>query len=72
MDAKILDWEMKFLTAAPMATQEAKKLIHQVVKAPKISEDFTCQMIAQKRTSLEGQEGMTALLNKQKPSWIKS
>jgi methylglutaconyl-CoA hydratase len=60
-----------FLLAGPEASKEAKKLIRGVMKNLKESEDFTCSMISNRRVSDEGQEGMRALLHKDKPSWVK-
>jgi methylglutaconyl-CoA hydratase len=64
-----------FLKAAPLATSMAKELVFKVVeKAYKNTasevESYTCKVIAEKRISPEGQEGMNSLLNKNKPSWI--
>lgn len=71
LDEKVNDWKKKFLASGPQASKEAKKLIRSVVNNLKLSEDFTCQMIAQRRISPEGQEGMRALLEKDKPAWMK-
>lgn len=71
LDARIHELEKRFLSAGPEAAREAKKLIRSVVKNLKASEDLTCQMISERRISTEGQEGMRALLEKDKPSWIK-
>jgi methylglutaconyl-CoA hydratase len=61
----------KFLAAGPEAAKEAKRLVRGVMKNLKGSEDFACQMITDRRVSAEGQEGMRALLEKDKPSWMK-
>jgi methylglutaconyl-CoA hydratase len=71
LDVKIEDVKKRFLAAGPQAAKEAKKLIKQVMKSLKTSEDFTCQMISERRISAEGQEGMRALLEKDKPEWMK-
>jgi methylglutaconyl-CoA hydratase len=71
MDTKIEEVKKKFLAAGPEAAREAKKLIRGVIKNLKTSEDFACQMITERRVSTEGQEGMRALLSKDKPSWMK-
>lgn len=71
LDAKIEDVKKRFLAAGPQAAREAKKLIKGVMKNLKDSEDFTCGMIAKRRVSAEGQEGMRALLEKDKPNWMK-
>lgn len=71
LDARTQEIEKRFLAAGPEAAKEAKKLVRGVVKNLKGSEDFTCQMIADRRVSAEGQEGMRALLEKDKPAWMK-
>lgn len=71
LDARIHEIEKRFLAAGPEATREAKKLVRSVMKNLKGSEDLTCQMISERRISSEGQEGMRALLEKDKPAWMK-
>ena len=71
LDARIMEIEKRFLAAGPEAAREAKKLVRGVVKNLKGSEDYTCQMISERRISTEGQEGMRALLEKDKPEWMK-
>ena len=61
----------KFLAAGPIAAKEAKKLVRNVMGNLKNSEDYTCNMITERRVSAEGQEGMRALLEKDKPAWMK-
>ena len=71
LDAKVEELKKRFLAAGPVAAKEAKKLVRGVVKNLKASEDFTCNMITERRISEEGQEGMRALLEKDKPAWMK-
>jgi methylglutaconyl-CoA hydratase len=71
LDAKVEEVKKRFLAAGPIATKEAKRLVREVVKSLKNSEDYTCQMISERRISEEGQEGMRALLEKDKPQWMK-
>lgn len=71
LDSKIEEIKKRFLAAGPVAAKEAKKLIRGVMKNLKASEDFTCNMITERRVSAEGQEGMRALLEKDKPAWMK-
>lgn len=71
IDLKMEEYKKKFLAAGPEAAREAKKLIRGVMKNLKACEDFTCQMISERRISAEGQEGMRALLSKDKPAWMK-
>jgi methylglutaconyl-CoA hydratase len=72
LDQRVEEVKTSFLSAGPEAAREAKRLIRGVVKNLKASEDFTCQMITERRVSAEGQEGMRALLEKDKPTWIKA
>lgn len=71
LDAKIEEIKKKFLAAGPIAAKEAKKLVRSVMNNLKNSEDYTCNMITERRVSAEGQEGMRALLEKDKPAWMK-
>lgn len=71
LDSRISELERRFLAAGPEAAREAKKLVKGVIKNLKGSEDLTCQMISERRISPEGQEGMRALLAKDKPAWVK-
>lgn len=65
----------RFLRAAPGAQRSAKSLISNVLKLNNSSykemSDYTCKTIAKRRVSDEGQEGMSALLEKRKPNWSK-
>jgi methylglutaconyl-CoA hydratase len=61
------------LLAAPKASSLAKDLIQNILTLGKEEHElFTCTAIAKQRISKEGQEGMKALLNKEKPSWVKN
>lgn len=71
LDIKVEEAVKKFLAAGPEAAKEAKRLVRGVMKNLKASEDFACNMITERRVSAEGQEGMRALLSKDKPSWMK-
>ena len=62
----------KFLLAGPIASRSAKRLIKNVMSKEKDKlMDYTCEEIAKIRISTEGQDGMKALLNKEKASWLK-
>ncbi len=63
----------KLLRAAPGAQTEAKELIRSI-KFKAVSETVlrdTAERIAKRRASAEGKEGITAFLEKRKPSWLK-
>lgn len=62
----------EFKKAGPKAAREAKLLIRGVLERRGDTEkqiDFTCETIARLRASDEGQEGMSALLEKRRPNW---
>lgn len=60
----------EFLRAAPQASRSAKVLIKKVVLNNETSqEDYLCNLISNLRVSQEGQEGMSALLEKRTPNW---
>lgn len=57
--------------ASPEAAKKAKILLRGLnSKDMKELSYFTCDAIAKSRNSPEGQEGMSALLEKRKPNWI--
>lgn len=64
----------EFLSAGPTASAFAKTLITEVMRLggrPSIAaSSFTTEFIAKVRIANEGQEGMTALLEKRKPEWV--
>ncbi len=71
LDADLEKIVADFLLAGPSAAVRAKELVNRVVRAETIEDarDFTCEMIAKARAGIEGQEGMSALLEKRKASW---
>ena len=59
-------------TSGPEAVLECKKLIRFVAaSAPDESVPYTIEAIAQRRVSEEGQQGMTAFLEKKKAPWAR-
>lgn len=62
----------EYLAAAPEASVMAKKLIEEVMSRNSIEEaqHYTCELISKVRAGKEGQEGMSALLEKRKASWL--
>lgn len=64
-----------WLRPGPQAQREVKKLLNalrrrQEGESLERVEDLTCRAISRVRISTEGQEGMTALLEKRAPNWI--
>ena len=59
-------------SSAPGAMTNCKELIFNITKSNNFNEtlDYTARMIADARASKEGQEGMSAFLEKRKPNWI--
>jgi methylglutaconyl-CoA hydratase len=62
------------LKAGPIATATAKKLVRRVAAETNRSQldSDNAALIAQLRVSPEGQEGLTAFLDKRKPAWTNS
>jgi methylglutaconyl-CoA hydratase len=70
--AKGEDYVNQILAAAPEAIIESKKLISDVSNRP-INQDLIenlAQRIANRRSSAEGKEGVTAFLTRRKPGWV--
>ncbi len=59
-------------TSAPEAIGAAKKLIEQVTGlGPEEAMPLTVRTIAERRASAEAREGLSAFLEKRRPSWVK-
>lgn len=71
IDEKLDRVVMSFLQAGPQAAREAKELIFRLKVSQEV-EDETCRKISKIRIGAEGQEGMRALLAKDKPQWVKA
>lgn len=70
LDAKVQERIEQLLQAAPGAIAAAKNLIRTVAYQPKTTmRENTATLIAQRRASEEGREGMSAFLEKRKPGW---
>lgn len=59
-------------TSGPKAMTHCKNLIYDISNKLTLQEaiDYTAKMIAEIRSSDEGQEGMAAFLEKRKPNWV--
>ncbi len=70
LDALVAQRVHEYLQAAPGAQAAAKKLIEQVAGQSKTTmRAYTSELIAQRRASAEGREGMSAFLEKRPPFW---
>ncbi|MFC2150338.1 enoyl-CoA hydratase/isomerase family protein [Calditrichota bacterium] len=71
LDAKVNAMLNQFLSSGPEAVATAKKLVKESpAMTPEQYIEYTARMIAELRTSPEGQEGLRAFLEKRKPNWI--
>ncbi|MFP5458052.1 MAG: enoyl-CoA hydratase-related protein [Bacteriovoracia bacterium] len=71
LDETLEALKKSFLLAGPYAAREAKSLVFRVRVSQDV-EDETCRRISKIRIGSEGQEGMRALLEKEKPNWVKA
>ena len=70
LDDKVQERVGQLLLGAPGAQTAVKELIRTVSHQPKEAvRDYTAALIARLRASEEGQEGMSAFLEKRKPFW---
>jgi methylglutaconyl-CoA hydratase len=70
LDERVQERIGQLLLGAPGAQITAKELVRTVADRPKASvREFTAELIARRRVSAEGQEGMSSFLEKHKPSW---
>ena len=70
LDRTVDELVREVLEAAPGAVATAKRLIPQVAgRPPRDVAELTAATIAAQRVSQEGQEGLTAFLEKRRPNW---
>ena len=70
LDVKVSERIAHLLLAAPKAQTVAKELIRNVDGKPTHSvREYTTSLIAQRRASDEGREGMGSFLEKRRPNW---
>jgi methylglutaconyl-CoA hydratase len=73
LDTTVQRYIGEVLSAGPEAVAAAKAMIRRVWgTAGDEAASITSRAIAERRVSAEGQEGMTAFLEKRKPQWIES
>jgi len=70
LDAAVKQRVEQLMLAAPGALAAAKELVRHVAQRPKAeSRTYTAELLARRRASAEGHEGMSAFLEKRKPDW---
>lgn len=70
LDERVEDRVAQLLQAAPGAQAAAKELLREIGRRPaEALRDYTSELIARRRASDEGREGMSAFLEKRKPWW---
>jgi methylglutaconyl-CoA hydratase len=70
LDEKVAERVHEFLQAAPGAQTAVKELIRLVAHQSKAEmRPYTTNLIAQRRASDEGREGMSSFLQKRSPTW---
>lgn len=70
LDAAVSGYVAQLLSGGREAMATAKRLIAEVWQAPlETAQAITAQAIAARRVSAEGQEGLTAFLEKRPPTW---
>jgi methylglutaconyl-CoA hydratase len=71
LDAAVAAYVAELLSASPTAIAAAKALIPRVWgQSPADATAITAEAIASQRVSAEGQDGLTAFLQKRKPRWV--
>jgi methylglutaconyl-CoA hydratase len=70
LDSAVERWVSELLAGSPSAQVLAKELLREVpFMALDNARDFAAAKLARQRVTLEGQEGLTSLLEKRKPFW---
>jgi len=71
LDGEVARYVRELLGAAPGAVAAIKALIPDVHRrGPAEATTVTCEALAERRASAEGQDGLRAFLEKRKPGWI--
>lgn len=71
LDATVGEYVKAFLAASPSAVAKTRDLLDRIVgKPPAEVKQLTIDTIAEARTSADGQEGVTAFLEKRRPAWM--
>jgi len=70
IDAAVEERLTELLAAGPEAQAAVKKLIAGICPMPEGTRELTAELIASRRASEEGREGMAAFLERRKPRWV--
>jgi methylglutaconyl-CoA hydratase len=71
LDAAVGRYLAEILSAGPEAVRAAKRLIRDVWgRPPADAAELTVSVLADRRVSAEGQEGLRAFLEKRRPGWV--
>ncbi len=72
LKTRLNEFIKEFMTAAPDAVKYTKQIISDITNEISINSevDYTAKCIAELRGKKEGQEGMSAFLEKRKPDWV--
>ena len=74
LDDLVEDSIRQVLKSGPSAVAECKQLVFRIAghsaDSQEITDEYTAGLIARLRVSSEGQEGLSAFLEKRKPGWI--
>ncbi|MCB0386093.1 MAG: enoyl-CoA hydratase/isomerase family protein [Bdellovibrionales bacterium] len=70
-EGRLAEITKRILAAGPQAVRETKKLLNKVAESKSLGEvkSVTTKVIAERRVSSEGQEGITAFFEKRSPQW---
>jgi methylglutaconyl-CoA hydratase len=70
LEKHLAEWLKSFMEAAPSAVSDTKKLLMDLPLLPESEQrTLTTDLIAARRISVEGQEGLRAFLEKRQASW---
>ena len=73
LDETVEKLARRLVSSGPEALRVCKELLDNVSEMPlERAKEYTARVIADVRVSEEGQEGMTAFLEKRKPRWVKT
>lgn len=74
LESRVEQTISQLLQSGPAAVKQCKQLVFDIVghnrKTQKSIDEHTSRLIASLRVSTEGQEGLTAFLDKRKPDWV--